>query len=306
MNKATLVVMAAGIGSRFGGGIKQLEPVGPKGEIIMDYSIYDAIQAGFDKVVFVIRKDLEEDFRRIIGDRIEKKIKVEYAFQEVDDIPAEYKEKFAGRTKPWGTGQAILCCKDVVKEPFLVINADDYYGKEAFKLLHEYLVEHAGQSDKMQMGMAGFILKNTVSENGTVTRGVCVVDENGMLEQIHETTGIRVQEDGVHCDNEDVQKWITPDSNVSMNMWAGYPDFIKVLDERFVEFLKDEAGDPLKKEYLLPIIVGDLLEEGNVDVKVLETHDKWIGITYKEDTELAQAGFKKMTEDGIYPEKLWK
>ena len=157
----------------------------------------------------------------------------------------------------------------------------------------------------MQMGMAGFILKNTVSENGTVTRGVCVVDENGMLEQIHETTGISIQADGVHCDSEAVQKWITPDSNVSMNMWAGYPDFIQVLDERFAEFLKDEAGDPLKKEYLLPNIVGDLLKEGNADVKVLETHDKWIGITYKEDTELAQAGFKKMTEDGVYPEKLW-
>ena len=187
----------------------------------------------------------------------------------------------------------------------MVINADDYYGKEAFKLLHDYLIAHAETADKMQMGMAGFILKNTVSENGTVTRGVCVVDENGMLEQIHETTGISIQADGVHCDSEAVQKWITPDSNVSMNMWAGYPDFIQVLDERFAEFLKDEAGDPLKKEYLLPNIVGDLLKEGNVDVKVLETHDKWIGITYKEDTELAQAGFKKMTEDGVYPEKLW-
>lgn len=210
-----------------------------------------------------------------------------------------------GRTKPWGTGQAVLCCKDVVNEPFVIINADDYYGKEAFKLLHDYLIAHAETADKMQMGMAGFILKNTVSENGIVTRGVCVVDENGMLEQIHETTGISIQADGVHCDSEAVQKWITPDSNVSMNMWAGYPDFIQVLDERFAEFLKDEAGDPLKKEYLLPNIVGDLLKEGNVDVKVLETHDKWIGITYKEDTELAQAGFKKMTEDGVYPEKLW-
>ena len=293
--KTTLIIMAAGIGSRFGTGIKQLAKMSPNGEIIMDYSIYDAKEAGFDKVVFIIRKDIEAEFRSVIGDRI----------GDLADLPEGF-EVPEGRTKPWGTGQAVLCCKDVVKEPFVIINADDYYGKEAFKLLHEYLVEHAGQSDKMQMGMAGFILKNTVSENGTVTRGVCVVDENGMLEQIHETTGIRVQEDGVHCDNEDVQKWITPDSNVSMNMWAGYPDFIKVLDERFTEFLKDEAGDPLKKEYLLPIIVGDLLEEGNVDVKVLETHDKWIGITYKEDTELAQAGFKKMTEDGIYPEKLWK
>ena len=302
--KPVLVIMAAGMGSRYGG-LKQIDPIDPQGHIIMDYSIYDAKEAGFDKVVFIIRKDIEAEFRSVIGDRIGDQIEVEYVYQDLADLPEGF-EVPEGRTKPWGTGQAVLCCKDVVKEPFVIINADDYYGKEAFKLLHEYLVEHAGQSDKMQMGMAGFILKNTVSENGTVTRGVCVVDENGMLEQIHETTGIRVQEDGVHCDNEDVQKWITPDSNVSMNMWAGYPDFIKVLDERFTEFLKDEAGDPLKKEYLLPIIVGDLLEEGNVDVKVLETHDKWIGITYKEDTELAQAGFKKMTEDGIYPEKLWK
>ena len=196
MNKATLVVMAAGIGSRFGGGIKQLEPVGPKGEIIMDYSIYDAIQAGFDKVVFVIRKDLEEDFRRIIGDRIEKKIKVEYAFQEVDDIPAEYKEKFAGRTKPWGTGQAILCCKDVVKEPFLVINADDYYGKEAYVEAFRELTKEEEKSDKMQISMVGFVLKNTLSENGGVTRGVCKVDENQMLTKIVETSNIVKTETG--------------------------------------------------------------------------------------------------------------
>ena len=307
--RTTLVIMAAGIGSRFGGGIKQLAPVGLNGEIIMDYSIHDAIEAGFNKIVFIIRKDIKDAFKEAIGDRIEKicnnlDVEIAYAYQELSELP-EGVELPTGRTKPWGTGQAVLCCKDVVKEPFVIINADDYYGKEAFKLLHDYLIAHAETADKMQMGMAGFILKNTVSENGTVTRGVCVVDENGMLEQIHETTGISIQADGVHCDSEAVQKWITPDSNVSMNMWAGYPDFIQVLDERFAEFLKDEAGDPLKKEYLLPNIVGDLLKEGNVDVKVLETHDKWIGITYKEDTELAQAGFKKMTEDGVYPEKLW-
>ena len=307
--RTTLVIMAAGLGSRFGGGIKQLAPVGLNGEIIMDYSIHDAIEAGFNKIVFIIRKDIKDAFKEAIGDRIEKicnnlDVEIAYAYQELSELP-EGVELPTGRTKPWGTGQAVLCCKDVVKEPFVIINADDYYGKEAFKLLHDYLIAHAETADKMQMGMAGFILKNTVSENGTVTRGVCVVDENGMLEQIHETTGISIQADGVHCDSEAVQKWITPDSNVSMNMWAGYPDFIQVLDERFAEFLKDEAGDPLKKEYLLPNIVGDLLKEGNVDVKVLETHDKWIGITYKEDTELAQAGFRKMTEDGVYPEKLW-
>ena len=300
----TLIIMAAGIGSRYGKGIKQLAKIGPHDEIIMDYSIYDALEAGFNKVVFIIRKDIEKEFKEVIGNRIEKHIQVEYVFQEINNIP-EGCTVPEGRIKPWGTGQAILSCKGIVNEPFVIINADDYYGKEAFKLLHDYLIAHAETADKMQMGMAGFILKNTVSENGIVTRGVCVVDENGMLEQIHETTGISIQADGVHCDSEAVQKWITPDSNVSMNMWAGYPDFIQVLDERFAEFLKDEAGDPLKKEYLLPNIVGDLLKEGNVDVKVLETHDKWIGITYKEDTELAQAGFKKMTEDGVYPEKLW-
>ena len=212
MNKATLVIMAAGIGSRFGGGIKQLEPVGPKGEIIMDYSIYDAMEAGFDKIVFVIRKDIEEDFRRIIGNRIEKKIKVEYVFQEVDDIPDEYKEKFKGRTKPWGTGQAVLCCKDVVKEPFVIINADDYYGKEAFVKLHDFLVSGEDLGREFTMGMGGFILKNTLSDNGTVTRGVSVVDENGLLSQVHETTGIEMGEDGqIKCDSKEVQKWISPE-----------------------------------------------------------------------------------------------
>ena len=174
MNKATVVIMAAGIGSRFGGGIKQLEPVGPNGEIIMDYSITDAMDAGFDKVVFVIRKDLEKDFKEVIGNRIEEKIQVEYAFQELDDIPEEYRERYKDRKKPWGTGQAILCCKDVVHEPFLVINADDYYGKEAFRKLHDWLVlEHADNA----IAMAGFILKNTLSDNGGVTRGVCKVAE---------------------------------------------------------------------------------------------------------------------------------
>ena len=190
MSKATLVVMAAGIGSRFGGGIKQLEPVGPNGEIIMDYSIYDAMEAGFDKVVFVIRKDLEKDFREIIGNRIEKKVEVAYAFQEVDDIPEAFKEKFAERTKPWGTGQAILCCKDVVKEPFLVINADDYYGKEAYVEAFKELTTPEKQADKMQISMVGFVLKNTLSENGGVTRGVCKVDANQMLTEIVETSNI--------------------------------------------------------------------------------------------------------------------
>ena len=189
MSRAALVIMAAGIGSRFGGGIKQLAPIGPNGEIIMDYSIYDAIEAGFDKVVFVIRKDLEKDFKEVIGNRIAQKVEVVYAYQEVSDIPVQYTEKFAGRTKPWGTGQAILCCKDVVSEPFLVINADDYYGKNAFKEAYSYLTSITA-ADKIQVCMVGFVLKNTLSENGGVTRGICRVDKNGMLQEIIETHNI--------------------------------------------------------------------------------------------------------------------
>ena len=196
--------------------------------------------------------------------------------------------------------------KGIVNEPFLIINADDYYGKVAFKKLHDFLIEDSHRNSEFTMAMAGFILKNTLSDNGTVTRGICVEDEAGYLHRVIETKGIiRNNQGTIDCDTEESKDIIQENNRVSMNMWAGYPDFIQVLDERFAEFLKDEAGDPLKKEYLLPNIVGDLLKEGNVDVKVLETHDKWIGITYKEDTELAQAGFRKMTEDGVYPEKLW-
>ena len=220
MSSATLVVMAAGIGSRFGGGIKQLEPVGPNGEIIMDYSIYDAMKAGFDKVVFVIRKDLEKDFRDVIGNRIEKKVKVEYAFQELDDIPEEYKERFKERTKPWGTGQAILCCKDLVNEPFLVINADDYYGKEAYVEAYRELTGGTDEkSGKMLISMVGFVLKNTLSENGGVTRGICKVDDNQMLTEIVETSNIVKTEDGAAVQDGDALIPVDVNSVVSMNMW---------------------------------------------------------------------------------------
>ena len=307
MSKATLVVMAAGIGSRFGGGIKQLEPVGPNGEIIMDYSIYDAMEAGFDKVVFVIRKDLEKDFREIIGNRIKKKVEVAYAFQEVDDIPEAFKEKFAERTKPWGTGQAILCCKDVVNEPFLVINADDYYGKEAFVKLHDFLVSGEDLGREFTMGMGGFILKNTLSDNGTVTRGVSVVDENGLLSQVHETTGIEMGEDGqIKCDSEEVQKWISPEDKVSMNMWAGYPEFLDFLAEDFKDFLANVEEGDLKSEYLLPNIVDKLLKEERANVKVLETQDRWFGVTYKEDKETVQDAFRELIADGVYAKMLWE
>ena len=306
MSKATLVIMAAGIGSRFGGGIKQLAPIGPNGEIIMDYSIYDALEAGFDKVVFVIRKDLEKDFKEIIGNRIEKEVEVAYAFQELDDIPEKFSGKFTGRTKPWGTGQAILCCKDVVDAPFLVINADDYYGKEAFIKLHDFLISENENKEKMNLAMAGFSLKNTLSENGTVTRGVCVADANGYLEKVIETTGIQIVDGKIQCDNAEVSKWITSDTMVSMNMWAGYPDFLHYIDKEFARFLDTLGENPEKKEYLLPNIVAELLDKNLASVKVLNTSDRWIGITYKEDIEPAQKKFRFMIENGTYLEKLWK
>lgn len=300
----TLVIMAAGIGSRFGGGIKQLEPMGPNGEIIMDYSIYDAKMAGFNKVVFIIRKDLEKDFKEIIGKRIEKVIDVEYVFQEKDDLPAGFTAP-EERKKPWGTGQAVLCCKNVVKDPFLVINADDYYGKEAFTAIHNYLVESHKSDKKYTFCMAGFKLGNTLSDNGTVTRGICEVGSDGMLIDVAETSGIqKVEGNVVHEDNG---KGIVGriDSYVSMNMWGLTPEFFNVLDKEFVNFLTNIPDGDYKKEFLLPMIVDDLIKSGEAEVKVLNTNDKWFGVTYKEDKPTVVASFKKLIENGVYPEKLW-
>ena len=301
MSKATLVVMAAGIGSRFGGGIKQLEPVGPNGEIIMDYSIKDAMAAGFDKVVFVIRKDLEKDFKEIIGNRIEKQVEVAYAFQELDDIPEAFKETFKERTKPWGTGQAILCCKDVVKEPFLVINADDYYGKQAYKEAYNELTSgQIIQNGKLQFSMVGFVLKNTLSENGGVTRGVCKVGQDQMLEKIVETHNIVKDGEKAKVITEGGEKYIDVDSPVSMNMWGLQPDFFDVLESGFYKFLKELDASDLKTEYLLPTIIGGLLKENMIQVKVLESQDKWFGVTYKEDKESVVQAIKDLIEQGEY------
>lgn len=301
MGKATLVVMAAGIGSRFGGGIKQLEPVGPNGEIIMDYSIKDAMAAGFDKVVFVIRKDLEKDFKEIIGNRIEKQVEVAYAFQELDDIPETFKETFKERTKPWGTGQAILCCKDVVKEPFLVINADDYYGKQAYKEAYNELTSgQIIQNGKLQVSMVGFVLKNTLSENGGVTRGVCKVGQDQMLEKIVETHNIVKDGEKAKVITEGEEKYIDVDSPVSMNMWGLQPDFFDVLESGFYKFLKELDASDLKTEYLLPTIIGGLLKEDMIQVKVLESQDKWFGVTYKEDKESVVQAIKELIAQGEY------
>lgn len=302
----TLIIMAAGIGSRFGTGIKQLAKMAPNGEIIMDFSIYDAKEAGFTKVVFVIRKAIEKEFKEVIGNRLSKVMPVEYVYQELEDLPEGYHVP-EGRVKPWGTGQAILACKDVVKEPFVIINADDYYGKEAFVKLHDFLVSGENLGREFTMGMGGFILKNTLSDNGTVTRGVSVVDGNGLLSQVHETTGIEMGEDGqIKCDSEEVQKWISPEDKVSMNMWAGYPKFLDFLAEDFKDFLANVEERDLKSEYLLPNIVDKLLKEERANVKVLETQDRWFGVTYKEDKETVQEAFRELIADGVYAETLWE
>ena len=305
MSKVTLVVMAAGIGSRFGGGIKQLEAVGPNGEIIMDYSIHDALEAGFNKVVFVIRKDLDKDFKEIIGRRMEKLVEVEYAYQELNDIPERFQKKTEGRKKPWGTGQAILCCKDVVDEPFLVINADDYYGKEAYSEAYAYLT---GRKDDnaYEACMVGFVLKNTLSDNGGVTRGVCKVDEHRMLSEIVETSNIVKTAEGAAVQTEDGAVPIDVESEVSMNMWGLSPKFFEVLEKGFDVFLEKLDPENLKGEYLLPTIIGDLLKEGKMRVEVRKSHDEWFGVTYKEDKPDVVAAIQKLIIDGVYSEKLFK
>ena len=306
MGKATLVIMAAGIGSRFGGGIKQLETVGPSGEIIMDYSIYDAMEAGFDKVVFVIRKDLEKDFKQVIGRRIEKIVKVEDAYQELDDIPERFRYKAKGRKKPWGTGQAILCCRDLIREPFLVINADDYYGKEAYKKAYEYLISKSSD-DGYSACMIGFILKNTLSDNGGVTRGVCKVSTDNMLTEIVETRGIVKTKDGAAVQDEKGE-WISidVDSEVSMNMWGLSPAFIGILEDGFNQFLDSLDSDNPTGEYLLPTIIGGLLEEGKMQVEVLQSHDKWFGVTFREDKKDVTEEIQKLVAEGVYADKLYE
>ncbi len=306
MKNTTLVIMAAGLGSRFGGGIKQLEPVGPNGEIIMDYSIHDALEAGFNKVVFIIRRDLEEDFKRVIGSRIEKVADVEYAYQELDALPAGY-DVPEGRKKPWGTGHAVLSVKGIVKEPFLVINADDYYGKEAFHRIHDYMVREMDEEAAIyDMCMAGFILSNTLSENGSVTRGVCRLNEDGTLGEVTETYDIEQRGDGLLANDEEGNPvLVSPGQYVSMNMWGLSPAFLDELEQGFPEFL-DRAKGNLKAEYLLPKIIDRLIQEGKASVKVLETRDKWFGVTYQEDKAAVVASIRTLIEKGVYREKLYK
>ncbi len=308
--KTTLVIMAAGIGSRFGGGIKQLAPVGVNGEIIMDYSIHDAIEAGFNKIIFIIRKDIEEAFKEAIGNRIEKiceelDVEIAYAYQELQNLP-ENVEFLTERTKPWGTGHAVLACKEVLHEPFAVINADDYYGKEAFVKIHEFLEDYTPEKSN-EFCMAGFILKNTLSENGSVTRGICELNDCGQLTAVHETSNIVKTADGAAVKDGDLYSAVNPEAYVSMNMWGLTPEFMGMLETGFEEFFANMGGkDVLKAEYLLPIYIDELLQSGKVSVKVLDSHDKWFGVTYKEDKEYVQQSFAKLMKDGVYKENLFE
>lgn len=320
--KTTLLIMAAGIGSRFGGGIKQLEPVGLHNEIIMDYSIHDAIEAGFNKIIFVIRKDIEADFRERIGNRVESvcgrlNVEIAYAFQELSAVPESHMIP-EGRTKPWGTGQAVLAAKDLIHEPFAVINADDYYGKEAYRQMHDWLVlDHADNA----IAMAGFILKNTLSDNGGVTRGVCkvavghthlmdVVETSNIIKTVDEAGNIRAIVTGNDSEADTIT--LNPDSYVSMNFW-GFPAkegcdpaFMTVLEEEFRTFFEEAVpANPLRAEYLLPTLIGGQLRDGTHTVKVLETRDSWFGVTYKEDKASVVESFKKLIENGTYCEELY-
>lgn len=298
-----LLIMAAGIGSRYGGGIKQLESVDSAGHIIIDYSIHDAIEAGFNKIVFIIRRDIEADFREVIGSRVEPVcaahgVEVAYAFQALDAIPTGFAVP-EGRTKPWGTGQAVLAAKELVSCPFAVINADDYYGKTAFHILHDWLNQpHA----PTEYSLAGFILKNTLSENGGVTRGICTVNADGYLTDVRETKNIMKTPEGASVEGTPIDA----ESHVSMNMWGLMPEFISLLEEGFEAFFTEAVpANPLKAEYLLPIYIGQLLREDRITVKVLETRDAWFGVTFKEDKPAVVASFKALLSSGVYSEDLY-
>lgn len=303
MTEPVLVIMAAGMGSRYGG-LKQIDPIGSQGEIIMDFSVYDAIQAGFKKVVFIIKKENELDFKETIGDRLSKIIDVSYVYQQLDNLPSGY-EVPTDRVKPWGTGHAILCCKDVVDGPFAAINADDYYGQEAFKLVYDYLKHHQ-DDEKYRYTMVGYVLENTLTDHGYVARGICE-SQNGYLTGIKERTHIERKDDLVQFLEGDTYTPVDPTCTVSMNLWGFTSSFFNELEMRFTQFL-DHAliNDPLKAEYFLPNVVGTLINEESATVKVLESKDKWYGVTYKEDKPVVVAAIQALKEKGIYPENLWE
>lgn len=306
MNKPVLVIMAAGMGSRYGG-LKQIDPVDEEGHIIMDFSMYDARRAGFEKVIFIIKKENEENFKEAVGDRMAKYMDVSYAFQELANIPEGY-EVPEGRVKPWGTAHAVLSCIDQIDGPFAVINADDYYGQEAFKLIYDYLASHE-DDEKYRYTMVGYHLGNTVTDSGHVARGICDMNENGELVAIHERTRIEKRDGGIAFTEDDGETWtsVPADATVSMNMWGFTKSILTEIKEGFPAFLEEGLqSNPMKCEYFLPTVVSDLLGEDRATVAVLKSADKWYGVTYKEDKPVVVAAIKRMKEEGLYPVHLWE
>ncbi len=305
MNKPVLVVLAAGMGSRYGG-MKQIDPLGPNGQIIIDYSIYDAKRAGFETVVFVIKRETEQVFKEAIGDKLSKFMNVEYAFQELTDIPDGF-EIPKDRVKPWGTAHAVLSARNIIDGPFAVINADDYYGTEAFKLMFDYLSENC--EDQSKYALAGYRIKNTVTENGSVSRGVCEIDENDNLTDVIERKNIEQRADGIAFSEDDGKTWepLSPETVVSMNLIGFTKKFLDEAYAFFPEFLNEYVPkDPMKAEYFLPLIMSKMLSEEKATMKVLYSNDKWYGVTYKEDKPSVMKALNDMTESGLYPEVLWK
>lgn len=305
--KPTLVILAAGMGSRYGG-LKQIDPIDDAGHKIIDFSIYDAKRAGFGKVVFIIKKEHEEDFRTCVGDAISKHMEVDYVFQDLQDVPEGFVMD-PERVKPWGTTHALMCCKDAVKEPFAVINADDYYGRSAYQTLVQFLQENEKRESQVPVyGMVGYQLKNTLTDKGSVARGLCMRDEKDFLTEIVERTKIIKTENGAAYTEDEGATYVevSPDTLVSMNMWAFYPDIFPLMEEAMKEFFRTKAlENPLKSECLIPTEVGGLLDNQKAVVKVLSSEDRWFGVTYQEDKPMVKNSIQKLKEEGLYPEKLW-
>ena len=302
MNKPVLLIMAAGMGSRYGG-LKQMDPVGPSGELILDYSLFDARRAGFERAVIVIKRENEKDFREVLGDRVSKHMRIDYAYQELSDLPHGFAVP-AERKKPWGTGHAVLSARKLVDAPFCAINADDYYGAQAFKLCYDHLTALKGDGD---ICMAGYLLKNTLSETGYVARGVCEVDESAHLTGLVERTHIISTVDGpLMTEDGQVYQKLSPDAVVSMNMWGFPAAMMDRLSESFPRFLQKALADnPLKAEFFLPMVVNEQLDAHRATATVYTTPDRWFGVTYREDRPLVVSSLKRLADEGLYPTPLW-